>query len=106
MLSSSVKKLLLGVILFITAQFAYAQEKVEMADGLRSNGKIYVVVAVLVIIFIGLFLFLINIDRKVSKLEKESQKHYSLFSHGLYINARMAFLKHCDYDCSPGVQIF
>ena len=75
MLSSSVKKLLLGVILFITAQFAYAQEKVEMADGLRSNGKIYVVVAVLAIIFIGLFLFLINIDRKVSKLEKESQKH-------------------------------
>ena len=75
MLSSSVKKLLLGIILFITTQFAYAQEKVEMADGLRSNGKIYVVVAVLAIIFIGLLLFLINIDRKVSKLEKESQKH-------------------------------
>lgn len=75
MLSSSVKKLLSGIILFITTQFAYAQEKVEMADGLRSNGKIYVVVAVLAIIFIGLFLFLINIDRKVSKLEKESQKH-------------------------------
>ncbi|HRN58533.1 MAG TPA: CcmD family protein [Agriterribacter sp.] len=74
MLSSSVKKILLAVLLFTTVQLAYAQEKVEMADGLRSNGKIYVVVAVLAIIFIGLFLFLISIDRKVSRLEKENQK--------------------------------
>jgi CcmD family protein len=60
--------------LFVAAQSVYAQEKVEMADGLRSNGKIYVVVAVLAVIFIGLLLFLINIDRKVSRLEKENQK--------------------------------
>lgn len=74
MLNSSIKKLLLAAILFTTSQFSYAQEKVEMAEGLRSNGKIYVVVAVLAIIFIGLLLFLINIDRKVSRLEKEHQK--------------------------------
>lgn len=74
MLSSSVKKILLLIILFVTGQFVYAQEKVEMADGLRSNGKIYVVVAVLAIIFMGLFLFLINIDRKISRLEKENKK--------------------------------
>lgn len=74
MLSSSVKKLLLIIISFVTAQIAFAQEKIEMADGLRSNGKIYVVVAVLAIIFLGLFLFLITIDRKVSRLEKENNK--------------------------------
>ncbi len=74
MLNSSIKKLLLAAILFTTSQFAYAQEKVEMAEGLRSSGKIYVVVAVLATIFIGLLLFLINIDRKVSRLEKEHQK--------------------------------
>ncbi|HTN07677.1 CcmD family protein [Agriterribacter sp.] len=74
MLSSSVKKFLLIIILFVTGQFVYAQERVEMADGLRSNGKIYVVVAVLAIIFMGLFLFLISIDRKVSRLEKENKK--------------------------------
>ena len=74
MLSSSVKKILLLIILFVTGQFVYAQEKVEMADGLRSSGKIYVVVVVLAIILAGLFFFLINIDRKVSRLEKESQK--------------------------------
>ena len=74
MFNSSVKKVLLAVLLFVAAQSVYAQEKVEMADGLRSNGKIYVVVAVLAVIFIGLFLFLISIDRKVSRLEKENQK--------------------------------
>lgn len=74
MLNSSIKKLLLAAILFTTSQFAYAQEKVEMAEGLRSSGKIYVVVAVLATIFIGLLLFLISIDRKVSRLEKEHQK--------------------------------
>jgi hypothetical protein len=44
---------------------------VEMADGLRSSGKIYVVVAVVLIILFGLLAYLIKIDRKVSKIEKE-----------------------------------
>jgi uncharacterized protein YoxC len=37
---------------------------------MRSNGKIYVVVAVLATIFIGLMIFLIRIDKKVQKLEE------------------------------------
>jgi CcmD family protein len=44
---------------------------VEMADGLRSSGKIYVVVAVVLIILFGLLAYLVRIDRKVSKIEKE-----------------------------------
>ena len=43
-----------------------------MADGLRSSGKIYVVVVVLLTILAGLFLYLINLDRKISRLEKEN----------------------------------
>ncbi|MCO5242010.1 MAG: CcmD family protein [Chitinophagaceae bacterium] len=74
MLNSNLKKLLFTLILSAAVQFTYAQEKVEMADGLRSSGKIYVVVGVLLILFIGLFLFLISIDRKVSRLEKENRK--------------------------------
>lgn len=42
----------------------------EMATTMRSNGKIYVVVAVLVIILTGLFLYVIRLDRKISRLEK------------------------------------
>tara|TARA_Y100000385_G_scaffold147312_1_gene152890 strand:- start:581 stop:739 length:159 start_codon:yes stop_codon:yes gene_type:complete len=43
---------------------------VEMADIMRSNGKIYVVVAVLAVIFIGLMGYLYRIDQRVKKLEK------------------------------------
>jgi CcmD family protein len=45
-------------------------QQIEMADALRSSGKIYVVVGVLVIIFIGIVSFLIHLERKLNKLEK------------------------------------
>ncbi len=45
-------------------------DSVEMADLMRSNGKIYVVVAVIAIIFIGLMAYLYSIDQRVKKLEK------------------------------------
>jgi len=48
----------------------FAQEKPEMADTMRSNGKIYVVVAVCLIILIGLFLYVMMLDRKMTRLEK------------------------------------
>jgi hypothetical protein len=44
---------------------------VEMADAMRSNGKIYVVVAVMATILAGLLLYLVRIDRRVTRLEKE-----------------------------------
>ena len=47
-----------------------AAQPVQMADGLRSSGKIYVVVAVLLTVLLGLFLYLFRLDRKISKLEK------------------------------------
>ncbi len=39
-------------------------------DFFRSIGKMYVVVAVLLIIFFGIILFLVRLDRKISRLEK------------------------------------
>lgn len=49
-----------------------AQEnKPDMADVMRSNGKIYVVVAVCLTILIGLFIYVFAVDRKLSRLEKE-----------------------------------
>ena len=68
---------LLHLLLF-TAASAWAQapgpETPEMADGLRQSGKIYVVVAAVVIIVAGLLFYLISLDRKVSKLEQEIDK--------------------------------
>jgi CcmD family protein len=50
----------------------FAQSDVEMADGFRADGKIYVVVAVIAIVLVGLLAYLFSLDRKVSKLERET----------------------------------
>ena len=54
--------------LFFTIM-ANAQE-VKMADAMKENGKIYVVIAVMLTILAGLILYLVRLDRKISKLEK------------------------------------
>ena len=43
----------------------------EMADAFRSEGKIYVVLAVILLIFIGLALWLFLLDRRIKKLEND-----------------------------------
>jgi K+-transporting ATPase A subunit len=55
---------------FVSAQDSLKNEKPQMADAMRSSGKIYVVVTVLVIILIGLFLYLVNTDKRISRMEK------------------------------------
>lgn len=47
-----------------------AQEIAGEADVMRSNGKIYVVMAVVITIVAGLFIYVASLDRKISKLEK------------------------------------
>ena len=59
------------LFLLLTSLVSKAQDgNPEMADGLRSNGKIYVVVLVLATIFAGIILYLIRLDLKIKKLEK------------------------------------
>jgi K+-transporting ATPase A subunit len=60
--------LLIMVLLISDAVFAQG-DKPEMADLMRSNGKIYVVVAVCLTILIGLFIYVFLLDRKIRKLE-------------------------------------
>ena len=62
---------LLALSIFLSLS-SFAQTKPEMADVMRGNGKIYNVVAVCLTVLIGLFLYVFMIDRKISKLEKES----------------------------------
>lgn len=60
------KFLLLLLLLLPSVAFAQAQENL-----MYSNGRIYVVIAVLLIILVGLILYLVRIERKLNKLEKE-----------------------------------
>lgn len=65
-------KKILPLFLFLIISFSgFAQDKVEMADAMRSNGRIYVVVAVVLTILVGLILYVIRLDKKISRLEKE-----------------------------------
>lgn len=61
------------LLLALISVLAHAQNtQTEMADKLRSEGKIYVVVLVLATIFAGIIGFLVRLDRKISKLEKNN----------------------------------
>lgn len=65
------QKTICFLLLSLLGLSSFAQEdNVAMADTMRSNGKIYVVIAVIVTIFAGIILYLIRLDRKISKLEK------------------------------------
>jgi CcmD family protein len=66
------KKLTLMLMMLLSFATAFAQQNqpVEMADALRSSGKIYVVVGTIVIVFIGLAIYLFSIDRRLKKIEK------------------------------------
>ncbi len=66
------KKLSLFGLLLLSAVTAFAQQAndVEMADTMRSSGKIYVVITTISIIFIGLAVYLFWMDRRLKRLEK------------------------------------
>jgi CcmD family protein len=49
----------------------FVQAQSAGLDFLRSTGKIYVVIAILVAIFIGIVLFLIRLDKKLTKIENQ-----------------------------------
>ncbi len=67
------KSLYLFAIFLLSYTVALAQQPqpVEMADAMRSSGKIYVVIVTIVIIFVGLAIYLFSIDRRLKKIEKE-----------------------------------
>lgn len=68
------KKILISGLMILASIICFAQEQVEMADELRTSGKIYVVVGVLVTILLGIITYLIMIDRKLSDIEKRINK--------------------------------
>jgi bacteriorhodopsin len=60
----------------MTLQMIWAlllQSEVEMADGLRQEGKFWVVVCVIALVTAGILFYLFMLDRKVSKLEKSKK---------------------------------
>lgn len=72
---NSINKLIMTFsFVLLNTSFVQAQEA-EMADAMRANGKIYVVVAIVSAILLGVVVYLFSIDRKVSALEKRLPKN-------------------------------
>ena len=63
-------KKLIAILTFIFLAFFANAQDVNMADIMKENGKIYVVIAVMLTILAGLVLYLVRLERKISKLEK------------------------------------
>lgn len=70
MLNSLYRFLLLPACLLISSAI-FAQNNEATESTMRSNGKIYVVVAICLTILLGLFLYLVSIDRKITRLENK-----------------------------------
>jgi len=72
---SHFKKILAFIVFALLQINLLAQdstEKATMADMMRSNGRIYVVIAVILTILIGLLLYLVRLDRRINRMEKQS----------------------------------
>ena len=65
------KSLTLLSLMPISSIVSAQHSEIEMADAMLKSGKIYVVIAVLCTVFMGLVVYTIMIDRKLSKLEKQ-----------------------------------
>jgi CcmD family protein len=68
MIYKSIISLLLA---FLLPQIVFASEHVPGGDFFRSTGKINVVFAVILVIFAGIVIYLIRLDKKITRLEKQ-----------------------------------
>ncbi len=82
------KKLFFFLLLFVSLQLNAQQvtepvktgSEIEMADAMRKDGKIYIVVAVVATIMAGVIVYLVRLDNKVSRLEEEFSSEKGSFS--------------------------
>ena len=65
------KYIILILLTLVTGSISAQTGEIEMADVMFENGKIYVVITVLCTVFIGLVIYTIMIDRRLSRFEKE-----------------------------------
>ncbi|HRD79760.1 MAG: CcmD family protein [Saprospiraceae bacterium] len=60
---------------FLIAQILPLAAQSADTDFMRSRGKIFVVVAVIAAVFIGIVLFMVFLERRLTKLENQINEH-------------------------------
>ncbi len=72
------KKIIVLLLITFYSVALSAQDSLKndprVAEGLRSNGKIYVVMVIVITILVGLFIYLIRLDRKIRKIENKQNR--------------------------------
>jgi hypothetical protein len=71
-LNHIMRKIILSMLLFLG--FGSMLKASDAAQMLRANGKNNAVIAVLAIIFTGLIIWMVRLDRKVNRMEQEQKK--------------------------------
>jgi len=67
------KKISITLLMVLIGGHLFAQDGgASLSDSLYASGKIYVVVACIVLILLGLLFFLFSIEKRLKKLEKKS----------------------------------
>lgn len=66
--------ILANLILSLSVVFTDLLLQIPMADTFRSEGKIYVLLAVVLIILLGVFVYLFRLDKKIKKLEDDIEQ--------------------------------
>ncbi len=61
--------------LFFIIFMPLANAQSTSADFMRSMGKMYVVVAVILAVFVGIVFFLVYLDRRLTKIENQIKDH-------------------------------
>jgi hypothetical protein len=67
---------ILLTFLVLASTQAHAQTG-DLTDAFYSSGKIYVVTGSLLLILAGVIFYLVRLDRKIKRLEKEMEDHRS-----------------------------
>jgi hypothetical protein len=73
------KKYVIAILYCLITALGFAQESAtsnpQMADAFRENGKIYVVIAVMAMVFVSAVIYLIFIERRLKKLEDKTKSN-------------------------------
>ena len=69
-LKASKRRITYLLFFFLSNVLIGQNDAVEMADVMRSNGKIYVVVGIMTIIFVGIVIYMFIMESRIRKLKK------------------------------------
>ena len=72
-MNQMIKKIFLSLMFVLSGLASFAQAEAEPL--MRQNNKIYVVVAVLAAIFVGIVVYLVMIEKRLAKLEKQNNNN-------------------------------